>query len=48
LDTGCGPAYDAARYGAIPFAHGLYKFQVENLKPDFAETAKTYFEDAFE
>ena len=36
------------RYGAIPFVHGLYEFQVKNLKPDFAEMAKQYFDEAFD
>jgi len=38
----------APRYGAIPFVHGLYEFQVKNLKPDFAEMAKQYFDEAFD
>jgi electron transport complex protein RnfB len=37
-----------SRYGAIPFVHGLYEFQVKDLKPDFAEMAKQYFEEAFD
>lgn len=37
-----------SRYGAIPFVHGLYEFQVKDLKADFAELAKQYFEEAFD
>lgn len=36
------------RYGAIPFVHGLYEFQVKNLKPDLADMAKQYFDEAFD
>jgi len=35
-------------YGAIPFVHGLYEFQIKNLKPDFAKMAHAYFEEAFD
>jgi ferredoxin len=35
-------------YGAIPFVHGLFEFQVKNLKPDLAEMAKQYFDEAFD
>lgn len=37
-----------ARYGAIPFVHGLFEFQVKNLKPEFAAMARQYFEEAFD
>ena len=37
-----------SRYGAIPFVHGLYEFQVKNLNPDFAKMAMAYFEEAFD
>jgi Na+-translocating ferredoxin:NAD+ oxidoreductase subunit B len=37
-----------SRYGAIPFVHGLFEFQVQNLKPDFAQMAKQYFDEAFD
>jgi Pyruvate/2-oxoacid:ferredoxin oxidoreductase delta subunit/predicted transcriptional regulator len=37
-----------SRYGAIPFVHGLFEFQVKNLKSDFARMAKHYFDDAVE
>ena len=36
------------KYGAIPFVHGLYEFQVKNLKPDFAEMIMQYFEEGFD
>jgi hypothetical protein len=28
---------DSVKYAAIPFVHGLFEFQVKNLKRDFAE-----------
>jgi Na+-translocating ferredoxin:NAD+ oxidoreductase subunit B len=39
---------DEARYGAIPFVHGLFEFQVKDLKPELAEMARQYFEEAFD
>ncbi|MFO7748646.1 MAG: hypothetical protein R6V54_00995 [Desulfobacteraceae bacterium] len=39
---------DQARYGAIPFVHGLFEFQVKNLKPEFAAMARQYFDEAFD
>jgi len=38
----------SAKYAAIPFVHGLFEFQVKNLKRDFAEMVKQYFEEAFD
>jgi Pyruvate/2-oxoacid:ferredoxin oxidoreductase delta subunit len=37
-----------ARYGAIPFVHGLFEFQVKTLKPRFAAMARQYFDEAFD
>lgn len=37
-----------ARYGTIPFIHGLFEFQVKDLKPELAKMTKTYFEEAFD
>lgn len=37
-----------ARYGAIPFVHGLFEFQVKDLKRDLAEMVEQYFEEAFD
>lgn len=37
-----------ARYGAIPFVHGLFEFQVKNLTPEFAAMARQYFDEAFD
>ena len=31
------------RYGAIPFVHGLYEFQVKELKPDFCKNGQGVF-----
>lgn len=39
---------DSVKYAAIPFVHGLFEFQVKNLKRDFAEMVKQYFEEAFD
>lgn len=39
---------DVMRYGAIPFVHGLFEFQVKNLKLDFAEMTEQYFDEAFD
>ncbi len=39
---------DTAKYGAIPFVHGLFEFQVRNLEQDFIEMANQYFEEAFD
>jgi Pyruvate/2-oxoacid:ferredoxin oxidoreductase delta subunit len=39
---------DGTRYGTIPFVHGLFEFQVNNLKRDFAEMVREYFEEAFD
>ena len=39
---------DSLKYAAIPFVHGLFEFQVKNLKRDFAEMVKKYFEEAFD
>jgi len=37
-----------SRYGAIPLIHGLYEFQIKDLKPDLAKMIKAYFEEAFD
>jgi hypothetical protein len=39
---------DSVKYAVIPFVHGLFEFQVKNLKRDFAEMVKQYFEEAFD
>ncbi len=39
---------DGSRYGAIPFVHGLFEFQVKDLRSDFAKMAKEYFDEAFD
>jgi len=38
---------DEARYAAIPFVHGLFEFQVNNLSREFAEMVGQYFEESF-
>ncbi|MEW5736368.1 MAG: 4Fe-4S dicluster domain-containing protein [Thermodesulfobacteriota bacterium] len=37
-----------SKYGAIPFVHGLFEFQVKNLKKDLAEMVEQYFDEAFD
>lgn len=37
-----------ARYGAIPFVHGLFEFQVKNLERELAEMVAQYSEEGFE
>jgi electron transport complex protein RnfB len=37
-----------SKYGAIPFVHGLFEFQVDRLKPDLAKMVGDYFEEAFD
>lgn len=36
-----------ARYGAIPFMHGLVEFQINNVDPEFSAIVKEYFETGF-
>ena len=38
----------SARYGAIPFVHGLFEFQVKDLDRTLAEMVEVYFEEGFE
>jgi len=39
---------EGARYGAIPFVHGLFEFQVMNLDRELSEMVELYFEEAFD
>ena len=39
---------DSIKYATIPFVHGLFEFQVKNLKRDLAEMVREYFEEAFD
>ena len=39
---------NAIKYGAIPFVHGLFEFQVDRLKPEFAKMVGDYFDEAFD
>ncbi len=36
------------RYGAIPFVHGLFEFQVKNLTKDLAQMVEEYSQEAFD
>ena len=38
----------ASRYGAIPFIHGLWEFQVNRLDPQFAKMAERYMEEGLD
>ena len=38
----------ARLYGAIPFVHGLFEFQLKDLSPEFAAMVKQYHEEAFD
>ena len=38
---------DAARYGAIPFVHGLLEFQVNRLDRELAALVRQYFREGF-
>lgn len=37
---------DQKRYGAIPFIHGLFEFQVQRIDKELAELMEAYFEEA--
>ena len=39
---------DEIKYGAIPFVHGLFEFQVASLKPELAKMVGEYFDEAFD
>lgn len=39
---------DGSRYGAIPFVHGLFEFQVMNLDRELTAMVDQYFEEGFE
>ena len=39
---------ETPKYGAIPFVHGLFEFQVKTLAPDFAAMVRQYFDEAFD
>jgi electron transport complex protein RnfB len=39
---------DNARYAAIPFVHGLFEFQVKDIKPELAKMIQDYFDEAFD
>lgn len=39
---------DISRYGAIPFVHGLFEFQVKSLQPELARMVGDYYEEAFD
>jgi electron transport complex protein RnfB len=39
---------DAVKYGAIPFVHGLFEFQVKDLDRELALLVDEYFHEAFD
>lgn len=38
---------DSAKFGAIPFVHGIFEFQVKKLDEGFARMVEEYFESGF-
>ncbi len=38
---------DQRKYGAIPFVHGIFEFQVGNMGREFAEKVQVYFDEVF-
>ncbi|MBC2716560.1 MAG: 4Fe-4S binding protein [Desulfobacteraceae bacterium] len=38
---------ESVKYGAIPFVHGLFEFQVKRLDKDFAKLVEQYFDNDF-
>lgn len=38
---------DTVKYGAIPFVHGLYEFQVKRLDKELARMVQSYFDSDF-
>jgi NAD-dependent dihydropyrimidine dehydrogenase PreA subunit len=39
---------DATKFGAIPFVHGIFEFQVKSMDRELAEMVGHYFEEAFD
>ena len=39
---------DTVKYGAIPFVHGLFEFQVQRLGRDLAELVEEYLQNGFD
>jgi len=39
---------DTVKYGAIPYVHGLFEFQVKNLSRDLAEMVRQYENEEFD
>lgn len=37
-----------SRYGTIPFVHGVFEFQVNNIDRELAEMLSVYFDEAFD
>lgn len=37
-----------SKYGAIPFAHGIFEFQIKDINPDLAKLVTRYFDEAFD
>lgn len=38
----------SAKYGAIPFIHGIFEFQVKSMNPELAELMEKYFEEGLD
>jgi len=43
----CLKKEDSIKYGAIPFVHGLFEFQVKRLDKEFARLVEEYFDAEF-
>ena len=39
---------DTTKFGAIPFVHGIFEFQVKSMDRELAEMVSQYFEQAFD
>ena len=39
---------EGSRYGAIPFVHGIFEFQVKSLDRELSEMVEQYFNEAFD
>ncbi len=39
---------EGKKYGAIAFVHGIFEFQVKDIKPDLAKMIGQYFDEAFD
>ena len=38
---------DTIKYGATPFIHGIFEFQLDRMTPELARLIENYFEEAY-